>query len=313
MGNIIDSDLRRLDLNLLLAFHALMKERNVTRAAEQLFIGQPALSGALKRLRAAFDDELFIRTRHGMAPTPRAVELAGAIDPLLLSLQQALHSKPSFNPGTAERVFRIGLSDALEVALMPKLVQQLALTAPGIKLISSFTDRTRASSMLDSGEIDLAIGVFDEASSWHRSSALFDWTFVCVFDPSHIKLPDGRLTLEDYLAYPHLLTSFSGELHGFIDERLERLGHKRDVLFASRNFATNPLIVRQMAAFATVPSFVAGAWAETLQLSIASLPFESLTTQVGLLWTAVGGADTGLAWLMSQFERLYGQGAARTD
>jgi len=310
--SIIDSDLRRLDLNLLLAFHALMAERNVTRAAERLFIGQPALSGALKRLRSAFGDELFVRTRQGMAPTPRAVELAGAIDPLLLSLQQALRRKPSFDPGTAERVFHIGLSDALEVALMPKLVQQFARTAPGIRLISSFTDRTRASSMLDAGEIDLAIGVFDEASTWHRGQALFDWTFVCVFDPRHIALPGGRLTLEDYLAYPHLLTSFSGELHGFIDEKLEGLGHRRNVLFASRNFATNPLIVRQMAAFATVPSFVADAWAETLQLSTASLPFESLTTQVSLLWTAISDADAGLAWLIAQFEHLYGRGAARS-
>lgn len=305
MIDIIETDFRNMDLNLLLVFHALMKERSVTRAAEKLFVGQPALSGALKRLRAAFEDELFVRTPHGMAPTPRAIELAGTIDPLLASLQQALQRKPRFEPATAERVFHIGLSDALEVALLPKLVQRIAAAAPGIKLISSFTDRTRAARMLDGGEIDLAVAVFDEVPSWHRCRPLFDWTFVCVYDPRHIALADGRLTLEDYLAYPHVLTSFSGELHGFIDEQLEKIGHKRQVLFASRNFATNPLIILQMAAFTTVPSFVADAWAQTLQLAVASLPIESLTTQVCLAWTAVNDADAGLAWLISQVEDLF--------
>jgi len=166
MVDIIETDFRNLDLNLLLVFHALLKERNVTRAAQRLFVGQPALSGALKRLRAAFDDELFVRTSHGMEPTPRALELARAIDPLLLSLQQAFHKRPSFDPATTERVFRVGLSDALEVAVMPGLMQRLSAVAPGVRLITHLTDRTRASTMLDAGELELAVGVFLEVPAW---------------------------------------------------------------------------------------------------------------------------------------------------
>ncbi len=127
MEYINESDFRRLDLNLLLVFHALLHERSVTRAAQRLFIGQPALSGALKRLRAALGDELFVRTSHGMTPTPRALELARAHRAAAaVAAAGPLHAQPAFDPATAKRVFRIGLSDALEVALMPQLMQRLS-------------------------------------------------------------------------------------------------------------------------------------------------------------------------------------------
>src|ERR1700758_4571830 len=109
MANIIENDFRRFDLNLLLTFRALLEERSVTRAAQRLFLGQPAMSGALKRLREAFGDELFVRTPHGITPTPRALELARQVDPFLQSLHQALTQPPAFDPAQAQRVFRIGL------------------------------------------------------------------------------------------------------------------------------------------------------------------------------------------------------------
>jgi len=128
---------------------------------------------------------------------------------------------------------------------------------------------------------------------------------VCVFDPKQIQLAKAELTLEDYLGHPHLLTSFIGDLHGFIDEQLEKLGHTRRVIFSSRNFATNPLIVRQMAALTTVPTFVAGAWCDALGLSVARLPFDVPTAQVSLMWTAANDADAGLAWLRSLINEIH--------
>jgi LysR family transcriptional regulator, mexEF-oprN operon transcriptional activator len=305
MIDITGTDFRNFDLNLLLVFHALMRERSVTRAARRLFIGQPALSGALKRLRLAFADELFVRTSHGMEPTPRAIELARAIDPLLVMLQQAFHQRPSFDPVAAERVFRIGLSDALEVALMPEVMRRIASLAPGVRLISHLTDGRRASDMLDAGEIELAVGVFLEAPSWQRRRALFDWTFVCIYNPQQVKVTGATLSMEQYLAYPHLLTSFNADLHGFIDDQLEKLGHTRRVVLSSRNFATSPLIIRQMEAFTTVPTFVAGAWREALGLSVSKLPFDVPTHVVSLMWTNLNDADAGLAWLMTQFVALF--------
>lgn len=113
MTIIIENDFRHFDLNLLLTFRALFEERSVTRAAQRLFLGQPAVSGALKRLREAFGDELFVRTARGIAPTPRALELMRQIEPFLQSLHQVLTQPPVFDPASAQRVFRIGLSDSL--------------------------------------------------------------------------------------------------------------------------------------------------------------------------------------------------------
>ncbi len=306
MENINESDFRRLDLNLLLVFHALLHERSVTRAAQRLFIGQPALSGALKRLRAALGDELFVRTSHGMTPTPRALELARVIQPLLLSLQQALHARPMFDPAKAERVFRIGLSDALEVALMPQLMQRLAAEAPGVRLIARAADRTTAPGLLDAAEIELAVGVFIERATWHRQRALFDWHFVCVYNPALVKVRGKRLTLKEYLRHPHLLTSFSAGLSGLVDELLRERGLARQVVFSSRNFATNPFIVRQMPAITTVPTFAAATWRDALGLAVSPLPFETPRYEVSLLWTAAQDGDLGLQWLVSLMSEVFG-------
>lgn len=306
MSNINESDFRRLDLNLLLVFHALLHERNVTRAAKRLFIGQPALSGALKRLRVALGDELFVRTSHGMTPTPRALELARVIEPLLLSLQQALHAKPAFDPAKAERVFRIGLSDALEVALMPQLMQRLSAEAPGVRLIACAADRTTAPGLLDAAEIELAVGVFIECAAWHRQRALFDWHFVCVYNPALVKARGKRLTLKEYLRHPHLLTSFSAGLSGLVDELLHKQGLTRQVVFSSRNFATSPFIVRQMAAITTVPTFAAATWRDALGLAVSPLPFDTPSYAVSLLWAAAHDGDLGLQWLVSLMGEVFG-------
>lgn len=306
MKSINESDFRRLDLNLLLVFHALLQERNVTRAAARLFIGQPALSGALKRLRAAVGDELFVRTSHGMTPTPRALELAQVIEPLLLSLQQALQARPAFDPARAERVFRIGLSDALEVALMPQLMQRLATEAPGVRLIASAADRTTAPGQLDAADIELAVGVFPDCAAWHRQRALFDWHFVCVYNPALVKARGKRLTLDEYLRHPHLLTSFSADLSGLVDELLRAQGLTRQVVFSSRNFATNPFIVRQMAAITTVPTFAAATWRDALGLAVSPLPFDTPRYAVSLLWTAARDGDPGLQWLIALIGEVFG-------
>jgi LysR family transcriptional activator of mexEF-oprN operon len=306
MSNINESDFRRLDLNLLLVFHALLNERNVTRAAKRLFIGQPALSGALKRLRVALGDELFVRTSHGMTPTPRALELARVIEPLLLSLQQALHAQPAFDPAKAERVFRIGLSDALEVALMPQLMQRLSAEAPGVRLIACAADRTTAPGLLDAAEIELAVGVFIECAAWHRRRALFDWHFVCVYNPALVKARGKRLTRKEYLRHPHLLTSFSAGLSGLVDELLHKQGLTRQVVFSSRNFATSPFIVRQMPAITTVPTFAAATWRDALGLAVSPLPFETPSYAVSLLWAAAHDGDLGLQWLISLMHKVFG-------
>lgn len=298
MTNIIERDLRRLDLNLLLVFHALMQERHVTRAAARLFLGQPAVSGALKRLRAAFDDPLFVRSRTGMEPTPRALELARQVDALLRGVHEALTAHRPFEPKISTRVFRLGASEAVGVALFPRLMKRLARDAPGVRLITVDTDRHRAGAMLEHNEIELALGVHDGGPHWLRQRALFDWRFVCLYNPKLIQPRRPKLTLREFLRHPHLLTSFQGELYGFIDEELAARGHQRRVLFANPHFATNPFIARDTAALVTVPDYIGRIWSRELGLAISPLPIATPMHQVSAVWKTASDGDGGLRWLV---------------
>ena len=304
MNNIIENDIRRVDLNLLLVLHVLLEEGNVTRTAERLYLGQPAISGALSRLREAFGDPLFIRTPKGMRPTPRAVELGERFRPFLQELHRELQGPPAFEPATSERLFHVGMSDALEVTLMPALLRRLSREAPGIRVVAHQTDTQRGPAMLEEKQIELAVGVFDEAASWHRRASLFDWHFVCLHDPAQIALPQEGLTLDAYLAHPHLLTSFSAGLKGFIDERLAELGKERQVVFSSRNFSTLAFMLKEVPAFTTMPSYIARIWRAGLGLRIDELPFPVPEFSVSLLWSAADDRDPGLVWLRDRLQNL---------
>ncbi|GAB7129170.1 LysR substrate-binding domain-containing protein [Silvimonas sp. JCM 19000] len=312
MPVINENDFRRLDLNLLLVLHVLLQERNVTRAAARLFIGQPALSAALRRLRQVFDDDLLVRTSHGMVPTPRALALGQQIEPVLLSVQQALQQPADFEPAQAQRVFRLGLSDALEVALLPGIMQRINQQAPGVQIIVINADGQNAVQLLDAGQIDLAIGVFLQHPAWLQTSALFKWTFQCVYHPAQVPLSGAQIALDDYLAWPHVLTSFNGELQGVMDDYLAAQGRQRRVILSSRHFGASPLLVQQMAALTTVPSFVAQAWRQALGLAVCALPFAVPEYEVSQMWPATHARDAGHIWLRTLVAQSCGSAAART-
>ena len=305
MKNITVSDIRRVDLNLLLVLHVLLEEGSVTRTAERLYLGQPAISGALARLRVAFGDPLFIRTPRGMRPTPRATALGEQVRPFLRMLNLELQGPPIFDPAGSDRIFHLGMSDALEMTLMPDLLRRLSREAPGVRIVAHQADSTRAAEMLESGEIELAVGIFSEPPSWLNMEPLFDWRFVALFDPALIPAGDGPLPLDLYLAHPHLLTSFNADLKGFVDERLAELGAERRVQFSSRNFSTTAFTVKGMRAFLTLPTYVAALWADTLGLAVRELPFPVPTSSVSQMWAAVSERDPGLVWLRDRVGDLH--------
>lgn len=308
MKNIIENDLRRIDLNLLLVLQVLLEEGSVTRTAERLYLGQPAISGSLARLREAFSDPLFVRTPKGMQPTARAIALGEQIGPFLRLMHQQLQGPPSFDPATSERIFHLGMSDALEAALIPALLQKLLAVAPGVRIVAHQTDSERVPELLDAGEIELAAGVFDPPAAWHRQQRLFGWHFVCLYDPARIAVTGDPVPLDTYLAHPHLLTSFNAELTGFIDERLAEMGRSRRVQFSSRNFSTSAAMLTRIAAFITLPSYYAEAWRGLLGLAIAELPFDVPRSAVSLMWAATAESDPGLAWLRELTTSLWARG-----
>jgi len=138
-------DFHGIDLNLLVAFNALMNERNVTRAATQVGVSQPAMSAALSRLRNLLGDPLFQRSSAGLIPTVRARDLAAPIAAALHQIECAMVSQPAFAPRTATATFKLGLQDYPTVVLLPALLEALEQTMPGVSLnVVAFNDRDAA-------------------------------------------------------------------------------------------------------------------------------------------------------------------------
>ncbi len=173
MTSIDHANLSRLDLNLLVAFDALLTERSVTRAAARIGLGQSAMSHNLARLRTLFGDELLTRGAEGMRPTPRALALADPVRVTLSQIQAAVLQREAFDPSTADRTFRIGLADSIEVAVIPSLLARLSAVAPAVSLRLRPIDRITILEELDTGKLDLGIGVFDQGQIHHKRRALY--------------------------------------------------------------------------------------------------------------------------------------------
>ena len=239
-------DLRQVDLNLLKAFDALERHRSVTKAGQALGLGQPAMSHALARLRELTMDELFVRSASGLQPTPRALQLIGPLRSALSQIEVALYGAQDFQPETAAQDFRIGMSDLVSAAVLPKLARTLSRTAPGVTMSVLNSDRFNAAALLDGCEIDLAIGLFPETAEWHVKEALFEEHHSCVFNPKLVKAK-APISLADFTAYPHILVTLKGDRQGFVDDILGKMGQKRRVLIASPYFLLAGYLLHQTA------------------------------------------------------------------
>src|SRR5690606_38701445 len=218
---------RTFDLNLLRVFDAVMRERNLTRAAAQLAITQPAASNALRRLRDTLDDELFVRAAHGLEPTPYASSIWPAVDRALEELRSAL-APPEFDPAGAHLTVVLAMADATATLLMPPLVRRIQRDAPGVSLrVLPLTTRDPRKT-LETTDIDLAVGFFPQAIRAVTLHAMehdrpgpfglqrvYTSDYVCVMRPDH-PLASAPLTLDAFCAAHHLLVSFSGRPFGFV-------------------------------------------------------------------------------------------------
>src|SRR5471032_2026626 len=208
MKTIDHFNLRNFDLNLLIAVSAMMEELNFTRAAVRLKIQQTAMSHTLKTLRLLFDDELFVRVGQVMKLTARARSLAAHVRSVLQKAEETLSFSEEFMPLTEQRTFRLGFSSELEVHLLPELMAHLRNVAPGVRLVARHAERQNLHALLNSGDIDLAIGCFGEQAQWQRSEILFEEQLACCFNPALMPFtsPIGQ---QDYLTQPHALMSFT--------------------------------------------------------------------------------------------------------
>jgi LysR family transcriptional regulator, mexEF-oprN operon transcriptional activator len=298
---ISENDFRGVDLNLMVSFLVLMRERSVSIAAHKLFLGQPAVSGALARLRQLFGDELLVRGAHGMEPTPRALELEAAIAPAMAVLQQAIAVPPAFDPATAERLFVVGMPDWVEHWLMPDLLAHLRRVAPGVRIALKESNPFAVSEMLERDEIELGVARLRDGPRWQRQRTLRDMGFRCVYDPRLLPF-EGDLTLAQYTAVPHLLVSYRGAVESATDAVLAGLGLHRDVCFTTPRFSSVPGMLGRSAIVSTVPDVLADRWATAGLLASSTVPVALDRFTVSMGWHARRDNDAALHWLMGMIE-----------
>jgi DNA-binding transcriptional LysR family regulator len=200
-------NLNRIDLNLLVYLDVLLRERNVTQAANQLSLSQPAMSNGLKRLRDLFGDPLLVRTSEGMAPTERALELEPIVRDVLANIDRAVQTRQVFDPSTQSRVFRIMASDYAESTLLPHVLSQLRELAPGITL-DIMTPSDVSFLDVERGKVDMVINRFDAMPQSFHQTHLWDDTFSCLLSPNNPVLDD--FTLDSYLKANHIWVSKTG-------------------------------------------------------------------------------------------------------
>ena len=251
-------DFHGIDLNLLVAFDALMSERNVTRAATQVGVSQPAMSAALSRLRKLFGDPLFLRSADGLLPTPRARDLSGPIGEALRQIEATLVKKPRFVPGKAALTFKLGLSDYPATVLLPSLLEALEKQAPGVSVnVHAFHHRDHAVDLLDAGAIDAAIGVAPRQLDGRiMTRPVLRDEFVTIVARDHPVARRG-MSMEGYLALPHVLISPEGEQYGLVDQALAQQGKQRKLALTLPQMFAVPAIVARTGMTATVMKRVA--------------------------------------------------------
>jgi DNA-binding transcriptional LysR family regulator len=303
MSVIHHFNLAGVDFNLLVVFDALMTEQHLTRAAEKIGLSQPATSNALSRLRKLFKDDLFIKTYSGMTPTPRAIELAESIHQVLLQVQTAIYSEPQFDPQTSDRIFRLGMDDYSELVFLPKLLAEIEILAPKVKIQVRSTNWMRSPKLLDADEIDLAIGHCPQWQQWHTRKFLYEERFVCL--ASSERFGAGKaITLEEYVVASHLLVSPKEDMVGLVDEVLALQNLSRQVAMSVPNFLIVPFILVNTNFITTLPTQLVKTFLEVWQLYASPLPFEMTGFSVDMLWHSKNDREGGHMWLRNLIAQI---------
>jgi DNA-binding transcriptional LysR family regulator len=302
------------DLNLLKAFEALLRERSVTRAAVSVGVSQPALSHSLTRLRHLFGDELFIRLPHGMEPTPVAREIGALVSVALDQVRRALELQHGFDPATTSRIFVAAITEYAEVALIERLAGRLVERAPRAELRLSPLDLTAAPDQLDAGTVGLAIGHFRDQPPRFGRRLIYRERLHALVHRSHPVLGEP-LTVERYVAWPHIVMSPSGRAIRSIDPHLAARGLKRRVAATVGTYLALPPVLRSTDMIATLPGIVADTLVGlTGDLVRVELPFVQ-TVEVSMIWHVKTDADPAERWfrdLVAEVAKSLGDGADGT-
>ena len=283
-----------LDLKLLQILDHIYNTKSVSRAAEKMGLSQPTISIGLAKLRKILDDPLFVKTAEGMQPTPRTEDLMPSVIQVLSGMSQLVASFSHFDAAISERTFRIFMTDASHVTLMPRLFAHVRALAPGIHLEAATIGPDMAA-QLQSGEADLALGLIPGLEAGFYQQALFDQDWICLANARHPRV-SNKLSLKDYLAESHV-GIVSGTGAQLLDQALQRVGNKRNVLLALPGFLGLSAILQSSDLIATLPRHIGETLANTAGLKVLPCPLTIDGFTVKQYWHARFHQDPANRWL----------------
>jgi LysR family transcriptional regulator, nod-box dependent transcriptional activator len=295
------------DLNLLRSLDALLAERNVTRASERLFVTQQAMSGALRRLREHFENELLVRVGRQMELTPLARSLALPVRDALLKVESALNTQPSFDPRTAKGTVRVAMSDYTSLVLLPRLMRVLAAEAPNIIVrVEAYSDLSFR--RLDSGDLDFCVAVSDRSlysdylpSGEIRAQGLFHDDFVCVVDRLHPAAK--KMSLKTYRSAQHNVVQFGRGIRTLVERGWEQTGFHAHIAATAPSFATLIFMLPGTRLVATAQRRLAKALASPLRLRVLECPIALEPLREDLTWHARNDEDPTHIYLRGAFRK----------
>jgi DNA-binding transcriptional LysR family regulator len=299
----------RLDLNLLRVFDAILETRSVTIAAATLNLTQSAVSNQLARLRDAFDDPLFVRTSEGMVPTPRAMAMADQIRKSLVAIRFCVEEQLGFDPATSDRTFKVFMSDVGQLVFLPRLLERITRVAPLVSIHTVQVPPSRLRDLaLESGEVDLAAGYFEDFDGSFRQQMLFEESYVGMVRRGHPTVRD-TLSLKTFLGTPQLVYKPTGGGHGLqanaVDQAFALADVPRRVAVRAAHSMGMTSIVSSTDLLVIVPGRLAAACSELAEVNILALPIEVPKFQVKLHWHERFHHDPGNRWLRGLFAELF--------
>lgn len=302
-------NINKMDLNLLVYLDVLLREKNVTRAANQLNITQPAMSNGLKRLRDLLNDPILVRTSDGMVPTERARELAPVVRGVLLTLEETLQPNKDFEPLHSQRVFRIMASDYAASTLIPALLKKMRVQAP-LTSLDIMTPSDVTFHDVENGKVDMAINRFDQLpQSFHQKTVWRD-SFSCLINAGNPVVK--KFNLDSYLKAQHIWVSKTGfgvgvgmdpkdvQKLGWVDEALAKLGKQRSISVFTRNYHVAMHLAVGIDLIATLPSRAAKLYENDPTMAIMDPPFAIPSIELKMIWSPLLHQDASHIW----FRRL---------
>ncbi len=296
------TDLRKVDVNLIVVLDAILKEKNLTRAGELIGMTQPAVSGALARLRQQYDDPILVRNGRSFDLTEKAESLVPLVDEAMIEISRVLDLSPTFDPASSTRTFFISASDYVLAQMTGVLLDLLAEQAPAIRVEFDSLPVDAVVSPNDLLRRDVII-VGTGRGVPGKKQSLFSDRFVCIVDSANERVVDGKLTVDDLQEMRHVRSSFGDVVHTHVDDMFTSAGIVPRVAISVQGFLPVPFVVSGTPFVGYVPERLAVAYQDELHLTVVETPLAPPTLVEAAHWHPSKTNDPAIKWLVALLRR----------